>query len=104
MLKGIIAVIALSVLVGGMAANADPGTECLAPTASAIETGASGSEVAQRVLCCCNTRRGQCCKYVSFCGSVIPGCLCSSWHRPETDSDSHIRVESSAPTLAQMIE
>ena len=30
------------------------------------------------VLCCCRTAGGgQCCNYVAFCGSFVPGCLCS---------------------------
>ena len=32
---------------------------------------------AATLLCCCNTQRGQCCAKVSFCGRLVPGCLCS---------------------------
>ena len=32
---------------------------------------------AGEVLCCCPTYGGgQCCAYVSFCGSYVPGCNC----------------------------
>jgi hypothetical protein len=45
------------------------GEKCLDSNSKKISQG--------NVLCCCNTLRGQCCKYVSFCGSVIPGCFCN---------------------------
>jgi len=29
------------------------------------------------VLCCCNTMNGMCCKYQSFCGGFVMGCICN---------------------------
>jgi len=37
---------------------------------------------AQTVLCCCRTMGGgQCCAQVSMCGIIVPGCLCSPFHK-----------------------
>lgn len=39
--------------------------------------GYSGQIVANKVLCCCDTwSGGQCCAWVTYCGSFIPGCYC----------------------------
>ncbi len=38
----------------------------------------SSTQIFGEVLCCCQTwSGGQCCKWVTFCGSFIPGCMCS---------------------------
>jgi hypothetical protein len=38
----------------------------------------SSTQIFSEVLCCCNTwGGGQCCKWVTFCGAFIPGCMCS---------------------------
>lgn len=51
----------------------EPATpQCLKPEADKIEV-ATG-----KVLCCCVTYSGgTCCNYVSYCGSIVPGCMCS---------------------------
>ena len=58
-------------------------SECLTPDmpknrlVQSID-GDGETQVAQKVLCCCQlSTGGQCCAYVSICfGTVIPGCFC----------------------------
>lgn len=59
-------------------------------TAEQAQTNSTPDQIAQQVLCCCNTSNGQCCKYVSMCSGYIPGCWCSG-HAVEaepTNSDA----------------
>lgn len=46
-------------------------------TAEQAQSNATSDQLAQQVLCCCNTYNGSCCKYVSFCGGFVPGCMCT---------------------------
>lgn len=50
--------------------------EPMTPSEPRSDTPPPGSEPPS-VLCCCNTRNGQCCAEVTFCGGFIPGCFCS---------------------------
>lgn len=51
---------------------ADEPEKCLKPESEPVEV-ATG-----KVLCCCVTYSGgTCCNYVSYCGSIVPGCICS---------------------------
>ena len=67
---------------------AEESGNCLSPmSAESKQSLLSDGQVAQQVLCCCQTRNGQCCKYVGFCGGFIPGCLCSG-NAPEINENS----------------
>jgi hypothetical protein len=50
-------------------------------------------QVANQVLCCCQAQRGQCCAYVSFCSSFIPGCFCTG-NKPEINENQDANQDS----------
>jgi hypothetical protein len=64
--------------VGAWAAPTSQSKQCLPQNSpQTIRMADAGGKTIENVLCCCPTSRGgQCCKYVSFCGSIIPGCFC----------------------------
>lgn len=50
-------------------------------------------KVAQNVTCCCRTQNGgQCCNNVTFCGSFIPGCMCSGHSVEAEPSDGDVNA------------
>ena len=72
-LVGLCAALAMSLSFAAETA-VEPQQSC--QTAELAQANATPDQLAQQVLCCCNTSNGQCCKYVSMCGSWIPGCWC----------------------------
>jgi hypothetical protein len=57
---------------------------CALPSAQSEAPKLSPKGLELAVICCCRVMGGnQCCANVSFCGSIIPGCLCSSFRTPE---------------------
>lgn len=73
LIVGLCAVLSMSFAYSEEAA-VEPQQTC--QTAHQARAAATQDQLAQQVLCCCNTSNGQCCKYVSMCGSWIPGCWC----------------------------
>jgi len=63
---------------GAWAAPTPQSTQCLPPNSpQTIRVADASGKTVQNVLCCCQTGNGgQCCKYVVFCSSFIPGCFC----------------------------
>jgi hypothetical protein len=93
-MKQFLACLLVSVgLNAGLALASDQGA-CLEATAPQTKSilNADG-QVANQVLCCCQTYNGQCCRYVGFCGSFIPGCMCSG-HKPETNENQDANQDS----------
>lgn len=73
-LVGLCAVLAMSFAYASETA-VEPQQSC--QTESQAKANATSQQLAQQVLCCCNTYNGSCCKYVTFCGGFVPGCMCS---------------------------
>lgn len=56
----------------------------------------SGEEVELSVMCCCNTRFGQCCSNQPSCGGGVMGCPCFG-HQDDTSPDTRILAKKVRP-------
>jgi hypothetical protein len=89
----LIALALVTGLTAGQAIANEPG-ECLTPNApKTSQILKQNGQVTQQVLCCCRTSNGgQCCGYVSFCSTFVPGCFCSANSKPEVNENNDSTV------------
>lgn len=88
MKKLLIALLASVSMVSAFATEAPQASQessCMTQAQAEEFSKANPTQVANQVLCCCNTGNGQCCNYQTFCGGFVQGCMCRHGHSIESE-------------------